>query len=141
MTLLLMLVPGNTTPAEAASSVQITEIHYAQTGTNLNTEYIVFKNYSSTAKYIGGWAIWSSPGTDNQYYKFPTTKIAARASVTLYTGRGTNTATKRYWGRVATATSNGAVWNNDGDYAVLRNSAGTTVDTCRYAGGGTTQYC
>ncbi|GGO93718.1 hypothetical protein GCM10011584_33060 [Nocardioides phosphati] len=128
-------------PAEAASSLRITKIHYAQSGTDLNTEYIVFKNFSSSAKYLTGWKIWSSPGTDNQYYKFGTTRVAAGASLTLYTGRGTNTTTKRYWGNVATATSNGAVWNNDGDYAVLRNSSGTTMDTCRYAGGGTTMYC
>ena len=33
------------------------------------------------------------------------------------------------------------VWNNDGDKAVLKNASGTVVDTCRYAGGGTTAYC
>jgi len=145
-TLMLVALPfaltiGLTVPAEATSPVRITKIRYAQTGTNLNTEYIVFKNYASSSRSITGWKIWSSPGTDNQYYTFPTTKIAPGASITLYTGRGTNTSTKRYWGRSATATSNGAIWNNDGDYAVLRNTTGTTMDTCRYAGGGTTQYC
>lgn len=137
VTALLML----TVPAQATSAVQITKIHYAQSGTDLNTEYIVFKNYASSARYITGWKIWSSPGTDNQYYRFGTTRIGAGATLTLYTGRGTNTTTRRYWGRYATSTSGGAVWNNDGDYAVLRNSYGTTMDTCRYAGGGTTAYC
>lgn len=137
----LAIVPTVGGPAAAASAVRITKIHYAQTGTNLDTEFIVFKNFSSTTRTITGWKIWSSPGTDNQYYTFGTTRIAAGASLTLYTGRGTNTTTKRYWGRVATTTSNGAIWNNNGDYAVLRNSSGTTMDTCRYAGGGTTMYC
>lgn len=128
-------------PAFATPTVRITLIHYRQTGTNLNTEYIVFKNVSTTTRTMTGWTIISSPATDNQRYRFGTLRLAPGATVTLYTGRGTNTATRRYWGNVATPTSGGSVWNNDGDYAVLQNSTGGTVATCRYAGGGTTAYC
>lgn len=122
-------------PALAASSVKITKIHYAQTGTNLDTEYIVFKNRSSSAVKLRGWKIISAPSTDNQYYVFPRFTLGAGKTVTLYTGKGSNSSTKLYWN----ATS--ARWNNDGDKAVLKNAAGTTVDTCQYAGGGTTAYC
>ncbi len=125
-----------TSPALARSgSIKITKIHYAQTGTNLNTEYIVVKNVSASSIQMKGWKIISAPSSDNQRYVFPRTSVPSGGTITLYSGSGTNTATKRYWG----ATSPN--WNNDGDKAVLKNASGTVVDTCRYAGGGTTAYC
>lgn len=130
-----VMLPTAVALASLTPAVRITKIHYAQTGTNLDTEYIVFQNTTSTTQTITGWRIISSPSTDNQAYVFPTTRIAPGATLVLYTGRGTNTATKRYWG------SRVPVWNNSGDIAVLRNKAGTTIDSCRYAGGGTTAYC
>jgi hypothetical protein len=122
-------------PALAASPVKFTKIHYAQTGTNLNTEYIVLKNTTSSAVQLKGWKVISAPSTDHQFYVFGRTKLAAGHTITLYTGKGTDTASKRYWN------STTPKWNNDGDKAVLKNASGTTVDTCRYAGGGTTAYC
>ena len=122
-------------PALAAGSVKIKKIHYAQVGTNLNTEYIVFKNVSTSPVQMRGWEIISAPSTDHQFYVFPRTKIAPGHSLTLYTGTGSNTATRRYWG------AGTPVWNNDGDLAILKNAAGTTVDICQYAGGGTQQFC
>jgi hypothetical protein len=133
----LLVLPLAAVPAQAQTGppVKIVKIHYRQTGTHLNTEYIVFKNTTGTTQTITGWKIISSPATDNQAYKFPVTKLAPGASLTLYTGRGTNTSTKRYWRSAV------PVWNNSGDLAVLRNKAGHNVDTCQYAGGGTIAYC
>jgi hypothetical protein len=126
-------------PAGAAQAatwpVKISKIHYAQVGNNLNTEYIVFKNRSSTAVKLRGWEVISAPSSDNQHYFFPRTKIPAGATLTLYTGTGTNGPGRRYWG----ATS--ARWDNAGDKAILLSATGATVDTCQYAGGGTTAYC
>lgn len=122
-------------PAMAAGPVRITKIHYAQTGTNLNTEYIVFKNTSGSRVNLKGWEIISAPSTDNQHYFFPRTIVGAGRTVTLYTGSGTNSRGKRYWG------STTARWDNSGDKAILKNRAGTTVDTCQYVGGGTQQFC
>jgi hypothetical protein len=127
------LVPAS--PALAAGPVKITKIHYAQTGTNLNTEYIVFKNKTSSPVQIKGWEIISAPSSDNQHYFFPRTKIPAGGTLTLYTGSGTNGPGRRYWNATTPR------WNNDGDKAVLKNAAGTTVDSCQYAGGGTTAFC
>lgn len=137
---LLMLVVssglvGLASPATASTSVRITRIHYGQTGTNLNTEYIIFKNVTGSTRTITGWKILSAPSSDNQYYVFPTTSLAPGASITLYSGRGTNTVTRRYWN------STSPKWNNDGDLAVLTTKAGYKVDTCQYAGGGITAYC
>ena len=122
-------------PAQAASAVKISKIHYGQTGTNLDSEYIVFKNRSSSAVSIKGWEIISAPSTDNQHYFFPRTKIPAGGTLTLYTGSGTNGPGKRYWGATTFR------WDNAGDKAILLNASGGTVDVCQYAGGGTTAYC
>ena len=127
------LLPAS--PALAAGPVKIAKIHYAQTGTNLNTEYIVFKNKTSSPVQIKGWEIISAPSSDNQHYFFPETKIRGGGSLTLFTGNGTNGPGRRYWN------STTPKWNNDGDRAVLKNAGGTTVDTCQYAGGGTTAFC
>ena len=127
------LLPAS--PALASGPIKIVKIHYGQTGTNLNTEYIVFKNRSTHRVQLKGWEIISAPSTDHQFYIFPKTRLAPGASLTLFTGNGSNTATRRYWG------AGTPVWNNDGDKAVLKNAAGTVVVTCQYAGGGTTAFC
>ena len=132
-----LVVPAVTgSPALASSGpFRITKIHYAQSGTNLNTEYIVFKNITSKDRWLSGWKIISAPSTDNQYYVFPSTLVKHGQTVTLYTGKGTASAGKRYWG------ASDPRWDNDGDKAILKNKSGTTMDVCQYAGGGTTAYC
>ena len=95
----------------------------------------MFKNTSRVAIRMKGWKVLSAPSTDNQRYVFPRAKLRPGHTLTLYTGKGSNGPGKRYWGATSPA------WNNDGDKAVLKNAAGTTVDTCQYAGGGTTAYC
>ncbi|MGZ4428412.1 MAG: lamin tail domain-containing protein [Nocardioidaceae bacterium] len=122
-------------PADASPTVKIAKIKYAQVGNNLDTEYIVFKNTTGSPRKIGGWKIISAPSTDNQYKVFPATTIPAGGTVTLYTGSGSNSPGKRYWGATSPR------WDNAGDKAILKNGSGTTVDTCQYAGGGTTAYC
>ena len=110
-------------PALAAGPVKIAKIHYAQTGTNLNTEYIVFKNTSASTVRMKGWEIISAPSSDNQHYFFPRTKVAPGRTLTLYTGSGTNAPGKRYWGATSPR------WDNSGDKAILKNASGTIVDT------------
>jgi hypothetical protein len=122
-------------PAQAAPAIKITKIHYGQTGTNLNTEYIVFKNTTGVTMHIKGWKVVSAPSSDNQHYVFPRTRIAPGHTLTLYTGSGTNGPGKRYWG------APDARWDNDGDRAILKNASGARIDTCQYAGGGTTAFC
>jgi hypothetical protein len=122
-------------PALAGGTVKITKIHYGQSGTNLNTEYIVFKNVSGSRIQMKGWKIVSKPSSDHQWYVFPKTSVPAGGTVTLYTGSGTKSPGKRYWG------ASSPRWDDSGDKAVLKNRARTIVDTCRYAGGGTTAYC
>lgn len=60
-------------------------------------------------------------GTKHTYTFASTFKLGPGVTVTVYSGKGTNTATRRYWGR-----SYGAVWNNTPpERANLRNSSGT----------------
>ncbi len=122
-------------PALASGPVKIAKIHYAQSGTNLNTEYIVFKNTTGSTMRLKGWRVISAPSSDNQHYTFPRTKVGPGHTVTLYTGSGTNSAGKRFWGAPDPR------WDNSGDKAILKNASGAIVDTCQYAGGGTTAFC
>jgi len=122
-------------PALASGPVKISKIHYAQSGTNLNSEYIVFKNTGSTTVRMKGWEIISAPSSDNQHYFFPRTRVRAGHSLVLYTGSGSNGPGVRYWNSTTPR------WDNAGDKAILKNAAGTTVDICQYAGGGTQQFC
>jgi hypothetical protein len=125
----------NVAPADAGSTIKITRIHYKQTGTNLNTEYIVFKNTTGSTIQMKNWKIISKPSSDDQFYVFPRTAVGPGKTVTLFTGIGTNSRGKRYWD------STSPRWDDQGDRAVLKNAKHLVIDTCQYAGGGTTAYC
>lgn len=86
----------------------------------LNGEWVRIKNYCSTTKSLSSWTIHDY--LRKHTYRFPTgVSIRPGYTITLYSGRGTNTSTKRYWQRTY-----GAVWNNTPpEYAYLRNAAGT----------------
>jgi hypothetical protein len=115
--------------ADAASCVRISGGNFNAPGddnqaVNLNGEYVRIKNYCSAAQYLTGWRLHDY-GTKHTYY-FPSGfKIGAAVTVTIYTGRGTRTTTKLYWGR-----SYGAVWNNTPpERAYLRNGSGTLLSS------------
>jgi hypothetical protein len=111
--------------ASAAGCVHFTASNFNAPGNdnlaaNLNGEWVRIKNTCTTTRSLSGWTVKDYGSLHT--YRFPTgVSIRVGYSITLYTGRGTNTATKRYWGRTY-----GAVWNNSApEYAYLRNSAGT----------------
>ena len=115
--------------ATAASCVRISGGNFNAPGddnqaANLNGEYVRIKNYCSSAKYLTGYRVHDY-GRKHTYYFRSGTRLGAYATVTLYSGRGTNTSTRVYWGR-----SYGAVWNNTApERAYLRNSAGTLLSS------------
>lgn len=119
-------------PAEAASSLQFRRINFNAPGsdtssnTSVNGEYVVIKNTSGTRKCLTGWTVKDVAG---HKYTFGTFCLSGYASVYLYSGKGTNTTTRRYWG------SGWHIWNNTGDTAYLRNSAGTLMDSCKWVSG------
>lgn len=126
------------TPAEAASPLQFGKFYYNSPGSessataSLNGEYFVVKNTSSTSKCLTKWTVRDVAG---HTYTFGSFCLGGYKSVVVHTGRGTNTASHRYWGRTW------HVWNNDGDTAYLRNGAGTLMDKCSWIGGGAYKYC
>jgi hypothetical protein len=118
--------------AEATGSLQFGKIVYnspgtdTRTNTSLNAEYVVVKNLASTTKCLTGWTVRDAQA---HIYKFGTFCLGGYKAVTLHTGHGTNTATNRYWN------SGSYIWNNTGDKAYLRNSAGTLMDSCAWGNG------
>lgn len=116
-------------PAEAAPVVRFVKAYVNSPGSDnrsnssLNAEWIRVKNFGTARRTLTGWVIRDASG---KAFKFPTFVLPAGGTVTLHTGRGTNTRTDLYWRQ------DNYVWNNSGDKAVLRNSAGTLVDSCSW---------
>ncbi|MFQ6128145.1 MAG: lamin tail domain-containing protein [Thermoplasmata archaeon] len=111
---------------ESYADVYISYVHENAAGNdwyNLNDEYIVFTNGGNTAIALTGWTVSDEV---NHVYTFPSFTLSADASVTLYTGSGTDTATELYWG------SGSPIWNNDGDTVYLRDSTGDLVDSYQW---------
>ncbi|MDQ1687137.1 MAG: hypothetical protein QOK42_112, partial [Frankiaceae bacterium] len=94
-----------------------------RTNASINGEYAVVKNMTSTTRSLTGWTIRDAAA---HVYKFGTFSLGGGKTVTLYTGKGTNTTARRYWGQ------SNYVWNNDKDTASLRNAAGSLVHSCVY---------
>jgi hypothetical protein len=119
-------LPG---PVAAAGCVRVVGGNWNPSGNEnyppaLNAESVRIKNVCASAVGIGGWKL-------NDYgrihtFTFPSGfKIGAGVTVTIYSGTGTRTATKLYWGRTY-----GAIWNNTPpERAYLRNAAGTVISS------------
>ena len=121
---------GATTPAQAATPVvKIVKIYYDSPGSDnrtnasINGEYFVLKNMTSTSRSLTRWTVRDLA---NHVYTFGTFTLGAGKTVTVHSGKGTNTAASRYWGLGS------YVWNNDTDRATLKSAAGATVHACAY---------
>ncbi|MGO4359380.1 lamin tail domain-containing protein [Terrabacter sp. RAF57] len=127
-------------PVQAATpAIQISRVYYNSPGsdtrsnTSLNAENVRLTNTRSVSINLKYWTLRDNTGYT---YKFASDfKLAPGASVYIHTGKGTNTSAHRYWGRAS------YVWNNTGDKATVRNSAGTAIDTCSWGGTGSVTYC
>ncbi|MEU6081405.1 lamin tail domain-containing protein [Streptomyces sp. NPDC047108] len=117
------------TQAQAAGSVHLYKIYYDSPGsdtrsnTSLNAEYVQIRNTTSRAVSLKGWTVTDA---SNHRYTFGTYSLGAGKTVTVRTGKGSDTSATRYQNRGA------YVWNNTSDKATLRKSTGTSVDTCSY---------
>ncbi|MFI0894917.1 lamin tail domain-containing protein [Streptomyces sp. NPDC020983] len=117
-------------PAQAASgSVHLYKIYYNSPGTDtrsassLNAEYVQIKNTTTRNVSLRGWSVTDASA---HKYTFPAFTLGAGKTVTIHTGKGTNTAANRYWG------SGNYIWNNDRDTATLKNFVGTRIGACSY---------
>lgn len=104
------------------------------TGNNahLNKEIVVVTNPTAQARSLTGWTLRDS---ENNVYRFPTTRLLPGDLVTVHRGKGTKGPGQRYWGRES------YVWDNTGERAVLRNRAGTRVDACKWGNGAGATTC
>lgn len=133
-----VVVAVSPAPADAASKVQIVKAYYNSPGddtrsnTSLNAEYVVVKNTDTVKRTLTGWTLRDVSG---YVYKFPTFALAAGKSVTVHTGKGTNSGSHLYWNRTS------YVWNNTGDTATLKNSSAVFADTCKWGSTGSYISC
>ncbi|MBI2674821.1 MAG: thermonuclease family protein [Candidatus Aenigmarchaeota archaeon] len=82
---------------------------------NLNDEYVIFKNKCGMGVEMTGWIVLES---SNGSFIFPFLLLASRHTITLRSGRGENNATDLFWG------SKKAVWNNNKDALKLIDPKG-----------------
>jgi hypothetical protein len=112
--------------AQAASgSVHLYKIYYDSPGTDRgsNAGLDAERNTTSASVTLKGWTLTDA---SRHTYTFGTYTLGKGKTVTVRTGKGTNTAANRYQGRSA------YVWNNDKDTATLKKSGGAKADTCSY---------
>lgn len=90
----------------------------------LNAESVKIKNACTSTKSLTGWRVLDYKAA--HVYRFPTGfQIRPGVTVTLFSGRGSRTATHLYWGRTS-----GEVWGNAfPERAYLRDAAGKTVSS------------
>ena len=124
----VLVLVASAQPAAAVSAIQFGRIQYDSPGTDnrtnssLNGEYVVLRNHGSHGFNMKGYTLRDAA---SHVYTFTSNFVlGAGKSVTVHTGKGTNTSTHRYWG------SGNYIWNNTGDHAYLRSARGTTLDTC-----------
>ena len=120
---------GTATSVSAASCVRVVGGNWNPSGNEnyppaLNAESVRIKNFCSGTAKVGRWVLHDY-GKKHVYTFASTFKIGAGVTVAIYSGKGTNTATKLYWGRTY-----GAIWNNTPpERAYLRDAAGVLVSS------------
>lgn len=99
-------------------------------GDNPNGEWITIRNDGTRAVMLEGWGLRDE--SSRHRYEFPPgVALEPGASLTVFSGCGDDSlasVVELYW------CAQGAVWNNDGDTALLQDPAGNVVDREVYGG-------
>ena len=101
--------------AKTPSTVYLSDLSLAD-------EWVKITNSGSSPVTMTGWKVTDDDAKHT--YLFPSFVLSSSATVTLYTGKGTDTATELYWGGKY-------VWNNDGDTAKLYDASGNLIDSLK----------
>lgn len=120
-------------PSQCTDCITISGFHEDADGNdcdNLNDEYVTFKNVCTFSCKITGWSVKDK--ASRTPYKFSDFTLNPGATVTPYTGCGTNTNTKVYW--CSSGRDCNAIWNTDGDTLYLRDEDGNLVMEHTYTG-------
>lgn len=109
---------GGTVPNVVISSARFdalgTDAQY-----NINGEWVKITNRGTTSQSLTGWQLLNK--TNNVLYTIPTFTLGAGRTVTVYSGTGTNSATRLYM------RYNRHVWANSGECARLKDNSGNLV--------------
>lgn len=121
--------PTNTETESSSGSpnIVVASVHADANGNdheNLNDEYIVLKNTGDGPVNMGGWTV--SDEADHRYRVPDGVKLGPSETVTIYTGSGSDTENKLYWG------SDSAIWNNEGDTIIVKNDKGKIIIRYEY---------
>ncbi|WP_329093596.1 lamin tail domain-containing protein [Streptosporangium sp. NBC_01469] len=135
--LAMALVPVVPAQAAALPAVQFAKIYYNSPGSpdngansSLNGEWAQLKNTTRKAINLKGWTLRDKTSAPDHVYTFGTFTLGAGKTVTVRTGKGTNTSTTRYWGRAGGTFA--YIWNQASDTGYVRNPAGKLIDSCSY---------
>ncbi len=100
------------TPGSAESTVYVSDL-------NLQDEWVQISNTGSSPVSLNGWKIEDEG--NKHTYTFLSYTLNAGTTVTVFTGKGTNSATELYW------QLDNPIWNNGGDTASLYDDSGKLV--------------
>lgn len=87
-------------------------------GVDLQAERVLLHNDGDGTLALGGWSLQDGARRPNIYRFDAQWRLAAGATLSLWSGRGKDDAGNAYWGRRK------AVWNNTGDVALLLDPDG-----------------
>jgi len=115
--------------AETSMSVDIVAVDYdpaGPDGDHLNEETVTLANTLQAPVDLSGWII--RDGSSSNRFTIPSgVQLPPGGSMTVHTGCGPNSTTDLYW------CSNGPVWSNGGDIAILYDESGALVASFAYA--------
>ncbi|MBA2948737.1 lamin tail domain-containing protein [Streptomyces himalayensis] len=126
---LLVATPASAASAAHQSGLHLGYIQYDSPGSDggsnssLNAEWVNIHNNTGSAIQLKGYKLKDNTGYT---YTFGSYRIGAGKTVKVRTGKGTNAAGVRYWGR------GWYVWNNTSDKARLIKPNGTLLDSCSW---------
>ena len=86
---------------------------------NLQDEWVRISNTGSSPVSLNGWKIEDEG--NKHTYTFQSYTLNAGTTVTVFTGKGTSSATELYW------QLDDPIWNNDGDTAYLYDNSGKLI--------------
>lgn len=149
LTLGLSLVPALVPAAPAAANmgtIKIAAVSYdavpgpdPRTNAYFNREYVVIRNTGTASRQLSGYTLRDLKRASCNcvhVYRFGRFVLRPGKTVRIHTGKGTNTATDRYWGLTS------YVWGDDSDSAILKNSRGSTLWSCAWSTANTSpKYC
>ncbi|MFH0869288.1 MAG: thermonuclease family protein [archaeon] len=92
------------------------------TSSNPNDEYITITNYGNNVNMKS----WLMKDAGTHIYTFGDVDIDEGKSITIYSGKGNDAESTKYWNQATT------VWNNDGDTVFIRDGAGNLAMAYAY---------